>query len=474
MAARQLQSVECSLQPLDFAFHPSNEILAAGLVDGTVEFHDYSLCAPRSASTSSEDDDTILSSIAVHTTDVPIFKATTPLSTRAGPSCRGTIFNPTGDVVYTGSNGGSIAAIDVNRASYHRTSDESILWKIDNASPYGIHTLYHIHPPHIGECIVTGDDEGVIRIWDVRECGKSSSYASSAMAFKNCMSLPKGCISSFSENADIITSFQADASYNTLLAASSDGVLTVIDLRKSGGDGKRAAVTSDLESMIEPIKLHPDTHQGPFRLLRKSDTQDDELLSMCLMKNGKKVVCGTQQGVLNFWSWNTWGDISDRFPGHPHSIDALLKIDEDTLLSGSSDGVIRILQIQPDRLLGVLGDHGGFPVEKLKFGAENKVIGSMSHDCDIRLWDASIFYDDDDESETDGNDQDMAELESKDGKVAAAGARTRKDSGSSEEDWEDADSDDSMDSDSDSSDSGKKQQVKRKFKSENEDFFSDL
>lgn len=27
--------------------------------------------------------------------------------------------------------------------------------------------------------------------------------------------------------------------------------------------------------------------------------------------------------------------------GHPHSVDTLLKIDEDTLLTGSSDGIIR-------------------------------------------------------------------------------------------------------------------------------------
>jgi WD40 repeat protein len=432
------------------------------------------LCCSSSAG--EEQDDTILSSIAVHTCDIPVFKAATPLSTRAGPSCRATIFNPTGDVLYTASNGGSIAALDVNRASHYSTSDYSILWKINQASPYGIHSLYHIHPPHIGECIVTGDDEGVIRIWDVRACANASSSNSSAMAFQNCMSLPSGCISSFHEHSDIISTFQTDASCNTLLAASSDGVLSVIDLRKSGGDGNKAVIKSKPETEVEPMKLHPDTRQGPFRILRKSDAQDDELLSMCLMKNGKKVVCGTQQGVLNFWSWGTWGDISDRFPGHPQSIDALLKIDEDTLLSGSSDGVIRILQVQPDRLLGVLGDHEGFPVEKLNFGAGKKVIGSMSHDCYIRLWDASIFYDDDDgddeeeeeeEEEEEGNDQDMQDV----GKSKNLEAASEADS--NEDDWEDVDSDDSMDSDSDSSDSsgGK---VKRKFKSENEEFFSDL
>jgi hypothetical protein len=469
MAARQLESVDCSLQPLDFAFHPTKEILAAGLVDGTVEFHDYSIFSPsNSAKISDEDDDTILSSIAVHSTDIPKLK-----STRVGPTCRATVFNTSGDVLYTASNGGSLAAIDVNRASHHRTSDNSVLWKIDHASPHGIHSLFHMTPAHIGECIVTGDDEGVIRIWDVRTCGNASSSAP-ATAFDNCMSLPKGCISSFHEHEDVISSFQVDAECHTLLAASSDGVLSVFDLRKGGGDGKQAAIKSGPASKMEPVKLHPDTVQGPFRLHRRSDNQEDELLSMCLMKRGKKVVCGTHQGVLNFWSWGTWGDISDRFPGHPLSIDALLKVDEDTLLTGSSDGVVRVLQIQPDQLLGVLGDHGGFPVEKLRFGTGKKVVGSLSHDSLIRLWSASIFSDDnDDDDDNDDNDDDMGGMDSKE-IASTVAAAAKKGGNDSEDDWEDASSDDSMDSDSDSDNDKMKNGKKGRFKTENEDFFTDL
>jgi hypothetical protein len=60
-----------------------------------------------------------------------------------------------------------------------------------------------------------------------------------------------------------------------------------------------------------------------------------------LFQRGKKVVCGSQEGVLNIFSWGLFGDVTDRFPGHPNSVDALLKIDEDTLLTGSSDGLIR-------------------------------------------------------------------------------------------------------------------------------------
>lgn len=34
--------------------------------------------------------------------------------------------------------------------------------------------------------------------------------------------------------------------------------------------------------------------------------------------------------------WGKWGDSSDRCMGHPESVDALLKVDEDTLCTGSS------------------------------------------------------------------------------------------------------------------------------------------
>lgn len=76
-------------------------------------------------------------------------------------------------------------------------------------------------------------------------------------------------------------------------------------------------------------------------LAGKSDELDDELLSVSVIKNGKKVVCGSQDGVLVIFSWGTWGDMSDRFPGHPESVETVLKVDEDTLLTGSSDGIVR-------------------------------------------------------------------------------------------------------------------------------------
>ena len=49
-------------------------------------------------------------------------------------------------------------------------------------------------------------------------------------------------------------------------------------------------------------------------MVAQSDHCGEELLSLALMKNGKKVVCGTESGTLVTWSVGRWGDISDRFP----------------------------------------------------------------------------------------------------------------------------------------------------------------
>ncbi|KAI9313599.1 WD40-repeat-containing domain protein [Dichotomocladium elegans] len=72
-----------------------------------------------------------------------------------------------------------------------------------------------------------------------------------------------------------------------------------------------------------------------------SDNMEDELLSIALVKNGSKAVVGSQEGILSLWSWDDWGDYNDRIVGHPNSIDAICKLDEDTICTGSSDGIIR-------------------------------------------------------------------------------------------------------------------------------------
>jgi hypothetical protein len=119
-------------------------------------------------------------------------------------------------------------------------------------------------------------------------------------------------------------------------------------------------------------------------------------------------------------------------------VECVLKVDEETVITGSSDGLLRVVQLLPNKLLGVLGDHEGFPVEGLEWGAGG-TIGSYSHDEVVRLWDGGVFTDDGEgEAEAEaGEAVDVVETMREKG-VGLAGA-------GSDDEWEDMDEEDEED-----------------------------
>lgn len=104
------------------------------------------------------------------------------------------------------------------------------------------------------------------------------------------------------------------------------------------------------------------------------------------MKNNHKVVCGTQEGTLAIYTWGTWSDVSDRMLGHPKSVDAIVKITEDVLVTGSSDGLLRVVHIHPNKLIGVIGEHENFPIERIRISGDRAYLGSCSLDQKIKFW----------------------------------------------------------------------------------------
>jgi len=137
----------------------------------------------------------------------------------------------------------------------------------------------------------------------------------------------------------------------------------------------------------------------------------------------------------------------DRIPGHPHSVDALCTIpsrypsSHSTILTGSSDGLMRAVQLFPTKLLGVVADHGDFPVERIAIdqNGEGRWVGSAGHEEVLKLTDLNeVFEDEDDEeaqeggsgSEGDsGDESDKGEEE----QASAAPAETRQEEKSDEE-----------------------------------------
>lgn len=306
-----------------------------------------------------------------------------------------------------------------------------------------------IRPLGLSGLIVSADDDGHVKVWDTRIApGGPGSSA--------------GCVGAFHNHTDAVNDALVDESRDTLVTASGDGTLALYDLRK----GKLAVRTAE------------DEH---------------ELLSLSLLKGGHELVVGTQSGMLQVWQWGHWtfekeedfAHEPDHFRGHPDSIAALLKVDEDTIVTGSEDGILRLCTVHPNKLVGVLGEHGDFAIERLAWSRDRRYIGSVSHDCLMKFWDVSYLFEggdeeeggksrfvdlpalglpvavDDDEDDDDDDDEDDDEEDGMGGGAASGGGSSSRRAGAAagggaggmeEDDDEDEDEDGDDDSDEEDSD----------------------
>ncbi|OMH81689.1 WD repeat-containing protein 55 [Zancudomyces culisetae] len=193
-----------------------------------------------------------------------------------------------------------------------------------------------------------------------------------------------------------------------LIVTSGDGCLSVYDIRKT-----------------TPIMV--------------SDNQDEELSSVALVRNGSKVAVGTQEGVLGLFKYGQFGDVSDRFPGNPSSIESLCKINENTLIAGGGDGHIRVISLYPHSYSGKVGKHGALPVERVLLTWDKKYLVSLAQDSKIKFWNTSSIYQKYDQKISFNYDSDSSS-----GTSSNSDSATRSDSGS------DSDSDSGSDSDTNS------------------------
>ncbi|KIY49805.1 WD40 repeat-like protein [Fistulina hepatica ATCC 64428] len=229
-------------------------------------------------------------------------------------SCRGISLSHDGSVLYAvgkekalNTIDTSLAVVSESRAKVH----ESTINRVKTLTPW---------------LLVTGDDDGIVKLWDPRQRESTRTYT---------------------HHYDCITDFLWLEDKKHLVTTSSDRTLSVVDVRAN--------------------KTKPVAH---------SEDQEDELLSIVLIMGGTRAVVGTQLGVLSIFGRSSgWGDCIDRVPGHPQSVDTMCTMPSisgmDTsrmILTGSSDGFVRAVQVLPTKLHGVVADHGDWPVERIAVG----------------------------------------------------------------------------------------------------------
>lgn len=300
------EEISCAEQIFDVAFHPTSDFLATALIDGAVEVWKYS---------TGESANQMILRNQIHAS-----------------SCRGLKFNERGDVLFTISSDRSLRGID-------GTGKEVLHYAVAHDKP--INRLMVINENNL----VTGDDEGEVKLWDLR-AGNQESAA----------------VMQWHLHEDFISGFAFNPEQATLISVSGDSTLCMYDFKSK-------------------------------KNTCRSDEQESELQCVQIIKGGRKVVAGTQDGVMLLFSWDRWGDCSDRFPGHPEAVDCMWKVDESTVMTGSSDGLLRVVSLLPNKVLGVVGDHEEFPVEGMCASRDGRLLASFAHDEVVRFWDLQAALD---------------------------------------------------------------------------------
>ncbi|KAI0767415.1 WD40-repeat-containing domain protein [Fomes fomentarius] len=283
-------------------------------------------------------------------------------------SCRTLAFSADGAQVWAAGKAKAIHTIDVGTGEVVETRSA--------AHDAPVNRMKRVLP----NLWASGDDDGVIKLWDPRK---------------------QDAVRKYTHHFDFISDFMWLGDKKQLVATSGDGTLSVMDIRSK---------------KIEPVA--------------QSEDQEDELLSILPIKGGQKIVIGTQLGILSIFNRKSgWGDCVDRIPGHPQSIDALCAIPsrypnaQSTVLTGSSDGILRAVQLFPTKMLGVVTDHGEFPIERIAvdMGGEGRWVGSVGHEEVLKLTDLQEVFEDGGEGSDDGEDDSDAEAaaEEEDGRDSA-------------------------------------------------------
>jgi WD40 repeat protein len=217
--------------------------------------------------------------------------------------------------------------------------------RILEAHPAPIYSLLHMEN---GNVLASGDDDGMIRIWDLRQASKGKKHS---------------IVMEFAEHEGTVTSMTYNRECHQIVSVSNDGMLGVFDLRKN-------------------------------ELYAMSDNFEEDLSSVHIMKEGKKVVASSADGVINIFSWDYFGDCNDRIVGHPGAIDTMVKYDEDTLITGCEDGIIRAVSVLPNKIVAILGDpldndDEVFHIQKVTLSHDRMFIASCTLDDMVKIIDVS-------------------------------------------------------------------------------------
>ncbi|KPP69765.1 WD repeat-containing protein 55-like [Scleropages formosus] len=259
-------------------------------------------------------------------------------------SCREVAFSQDGQKLFSVSKDKSVHIMDAEVGK--------LVSRIPKAHSVPLSTMLLIDE----NLLATGDDNGTLKVWDMR---KGTAF----MDLKH--------------HEDYISDIAIDQTKKTLLTSRYDGAF--------GAGGSQEGCCGDGTMGVFNIR------RRRFELL--SEFQSADLTSVAIMKRGRKVACGSSEGTIYLFNWNGFGATSDRFAVKAESVESIVPVTDSILCAASMDGVIRAINLLPNRVLGSVGQHVGEPIEQIACSRDGHFLASCAHDQLVKFWDISKLPD---------------------------------------------------------------------------------
>ncbi|VDO33489.1 unnamed protein product [Brugia timori] len=286
-------------KPLRVALHPlSGNRFAIGFIDGSIRFCSFDLLE----------------------TKIEILA-----SRKLKRAVRELLFSGDGEQLFAVCENRALCLYDVETNKRVRC--------IQKSHDHKVNALFVLSDASVKYQIVTGDEFGEIRLWDLRA--------------------KEPLISCFNEQEDVINDFGIVG--NALLAVSSDGTLGAYDFRKQ-------------------------------KLMVRSEPMHSELL--CLTVTHKYCYIGSGDSYLEIFKTKEYGNLLERIKtDHPFGVDSVQLLRPGVLLTGSNeDDQLRITHLNPNKNLDSIGLHIG-GVQQLSITCDREFVISVGWlESTIKFW----------------------------------------------------------------------------------------
>lgn len=362
------QDIVCANEVFDIAFHPSSPFLAIGLVSGEVDVHEVRGCQTKT-----------IAQLQLHKSGIT-----------------GMEFTETGSHLVTVSSDKTINVLDC-------ATQKSVI-KISggkgNPHKFGISSVNICSEV----LVATGDDDGLIALWDMRE---------------------QKAVAKYHEHGDTVAQMLFFSEVNQIVSCSGDTCLGIYDLRAR-------------------------------RIVDYSVKRNDELLCIAFIPEIDGILCGTASGSLPLWKYGSWSRPYDIFDNHPKECDCIATYNDNIVLTGACDGVVRVLQVHPVKrmLCHIGGNNRRQGISKIRFSHDRNVIAVSGTDKVVQFVDIAFLANDAelDQLRSRAEQRHLATLREATEEAEQIAVREKMALAEEDSDWSDTDSDDEDDSDDDSED----------------------